>query len=93
MSSSTLIGHGRIPSNTTKKIATVVPTRAPRQFITIEQASAWLCTPVATIRDWILKRKVTAYRPGMHVLLDLAELEALVMSSARPAIMSSQKGA
>lgn len=56
------------------------------QLVTIDQATD--ARPYLTarqLRRWIYERRISSWRAGGRVLLDLAELDALVQSTHRPA--------
>jgi excisionase family DNA binding protein len=67
----------------TEALASAAPARPPAKsragLLTLEQASALLAgTSIETIRGWIWRGKLRAYKPGKHPLVRESELLAFV---------------
>lgn len=51
-------------------------------FLTLEQISKQLHTPLDTVRFWIYSGKLAAFKPGRHPLVREDDLKAFVENSA-----------
>ena len=59
---------------------------------TEETAEALRIKP-ATVRAWVLRRKINSYRVGRAVRIGAEEIEQVLRNGLRPAIGSQKRGA
>lgn len=57
-------------------------------LLTVDEAAQLLRLKPSTIRDWLLRRRITYVKLGRRVFLRRADLEALISSSVVPASRS-----
>jgi len=55
----------------------------PSDFLTLEEAEAFSRTPISSLRGWIARSLLPAYKPGRQVLVRRTELEAFIVASRR----------
>jgi excisionase family DNA binding protein len=50
----------------------------PKRFTTIQAAARSHGVSIGTLRRWVRDGRLTSYKPSQRVLLDVAELEAII---------------
>ena len=55
------------------------------ELLTVDEFAAFLRVKPATIRDWVLRRRIPSYRVGRLVRLKRADAEALIEDGFVPA--------
>jgi excisionase family DNA binding protein len=56
----------------------VAVVEVPRRYTTVQAAARSHGVRVGTLRRWLRDRRLTSYKPSKRVLLDVAELEAVI---------------
>jgi excisionase family DNA binding protein len=55
-------------------------TTAGQTYLRLPEVAERLRTPVATVRQWVWKGRLRAYKPGLHVLVAESDLAAFLAS-------------
>ena len=63
------------------------------KLLTVAETSEALRIKPATVRAWVLRRKINSYRVGRAVRIGAEEIEQVLRNGLRPAIGSQKKGA
>jgi len=62
------------------------------KLLTVAEAAEALRIKPATVRAWVLRRKINSYRVGRAVRIGAEEIERVLSNGLRPAIGSQMKG-
>jgi excisionase family DNA binding protein len=62
------------------------------KLLTVAEAAEALRIKPATVRAWVLRRKISSYRVGRAVRIGAEEIERVLLNGLRPAIGSQMKG-
>jgi excisionase family DNA binding protein len=54
-------------------------------LLTVQEAAAALRIKPATVRAWVLRRKINSYRVGRAVRISAEEIERILQDGLRPA--------
>jgi excisionase family DNA binding protein len=54
-----------------------------RRFISLRDAARRTAFSYATLRRWIVARRLTAYKPGGKIVVEVEQLDRLVLEAAR----------
>jgi excisionase family DNA binding protein len=61
-------------------------------LLTVTEAAEALCMKPATVRAWLLRRKITSYRVGRSVRIAPEEVQRILRAGLRPAKRPLEKG-
>ncbi len=68
-------------SQRARRAAKLAASAEPIEWLTLEEAATAIKTPVPTLREWIRKGRLKAYRPGRNVLVSRSDADAAVIGA------------
>jgi excisionase family DNA binding protein len=63
------------------------------KLLTVAETAEALRIKPATVRAWVLRRKINSFRVGRAVRISAEEIEQVLRNGLRPAIGSQKRGA